>query len=158
MLFSVNPEVSSLIDLKSKIIQLMTCATDNELNQAVSQLEQQHRSFVIVSSKEPSTELLSRTHMVRYYYLAVSDEKSAPNFSKLSRITCIDYLADELYHHLGEYYRQKAQHTIAGKQDRIEAKRLLAKSKRCYEILEQETEKKLKHYADILKSQHGGTS
>jgi hypothetical protein len=90
----------------------------------------------------------------------VIKEKFVPkslNHLRVTYIDTIDDLAGELYHNLGEYYRQEAQRMIASKQDRIGAKRLLAKSKLCYEKLEQETEKTLSHYAHILMSQGGET-
>jgi hypothetical protein len=153
MLFCVNCGDLSLIDLESTIVQLTTCATDDELNIALSQLNHQC-AFMVVSSKQPSIDLLSCTHLLRYYHLAVS-EVSVPTSSSYIRVTCIDTIADltgELYRDLGEYYRQEAQRVMASKQDRIGAKHLLSKASRCYAKLEQEIEKTCSQYENILMS------
>ncbi|UJR18622.1 hypothetical protein I4U23_005530 [Adineta vaga] len=99
---------------------------------------------------------MSCSYLRRYYCIRGLEEKCTSNFSTLSRVTYIDTkheLAGEVYLELGELYRQEAQRVLATNNDRIEAKRLLAKSKHSYQLLEQSTEKTLEHYASILRKQ-----
>lgn len=153
MLFCVNCEDLSLIDLESTLVQLTMCATNDELNITLSQLDHQ-LNFMIVSSEQPSADLLSHHRLLRYYRIAVS-EVLVPKCLNDLRVTCLDTIDDltgELYHDLGEHYRQEAQRVMVSKQDRIEAKYLLSKANRCYAKLEHEIEKMCSEYENTSMS------
>jgi len=95
---------------------------------------------------------MSHEHLLRYYYIHTPskehNQSDAKVHDRVTNIDSIDHFTSELYGDLGQYYRDKAQEALFDHQDRIEAKRLLTKSKKCFEILACDIEKKLKHYKD----------
>ncbi|CAF1317932.1 unnamed protein product [Adineta steineri] len=113
-------------------------------------------AFYILASKPPSDEIMSHTQLLRYYYLQTSpDEHTQTDLNVDDRVTSInsiDQFPDELYEDLGQYYRDKARKALFGHQNRDEAKQLLTKSKKCFEILGSFIEKTLAHYKNLAKT------
>ena len=71
----------------------------------------------------------------------------------MTYISSILHLINELCNDLSQYYHDMAHQTINKQGNRLEAKRLLALSSKCREILLDNTEKKIQYYADILETQ-----
>ena len=63
----------------------------------------------------------------------------------------MDQLMSELHHKLGQHYQNCAVRESFEARDQRKAKGFLEKSKRCYDLLECETEKAMKRYAELLK-------
>jgi hypothetical protein len=152
MLSSVDYDVSSLVDLSPNIVQF---ATDDQLKLAVSRLESE-KPFFIVSPKQPTDELLSNAQLVRYYWFKVSEQYPPSKLSNTDRVTSIgtihDLLVGKVYHDLGEYYRERAEQAL-GINQKHNAADFLTESIHYYEMLKKESQKRLKRYAEILKSQ-----
>lgn len=152
IIFIVGLELR-LIQLASGITRLITCATDNQIAQAIRSV-QLEAPVIIVSSSTPSDELLSLNQLLYYYYFVKSGQ-SAPsstiNYKNIESISSIDHLMNQLHHRLGQYYRDAAIRASIEFQDQNKAKRLLEKSTQCYKTLKANTEETLKRYAELLK-------
>jgi hypothetical protein len=129
-----------------------TYNTNSQLADAISQANPT-MPFCILASKPPLNEILSHKHLLRYYYINASlgghDQIDVNVHDRVTRIDSIHHFASELYGDLGQYYRDKAQEALFEHQDRMEAKCLLTKSKKCFEILKLDIQKTLQHYKDL---------
>ncbi|CAF2771003.1 unnamed protein product [Rotaria sp. Silwood2] len=63
----------------------------------------------------------------------------------------VEKLTGKIRHDLAMLYRQEAEQALNEQDDRITAKRLFAKSAKCYELLANETREKVKQYETTQK-------
>ncbi|CAF1309591.1 unnamed protein product, partial [Didymodactylos carnosus] len=152
IIFIVGLEME-LIRLDSGIGQLITCTTNAQLMLDLPNLKSL-TPILIVSRTLPSDDLLSRMQLLHYYFFSKPQEpmQSLPTSDRnVSYVYSIDHLMSELYHKLGQHYRKHAFRASLDPEDQHKAKRLLQKSTQCYKLLECDTEKTLKRYAEMLK-------
>ncbi|CAF4322443.1 unnamed protein product [Adineta steineri] len=151
IVYVIDLELPS-IDLDSDIAKLVECNMNNQLADVIRELNSTI-PFYIFASMPPSDETMSHAQLLRYYYLQTSldehAEKDLNTDDRVISIDSIDHFADELYEDLGQYYRDKAGKALFDHQDREEAKQLLKKSEKCFEILERDIEKTLKRYENL---------
>lgn len=145
---------SSLIHLDSSIGKLFMIKANEQL---VSILVNTRGIYpiIVVSSTEPSHELLSLKQKIHYYVFSLSSDTLISSTAKYSNVTYaygIENLMNHLHNRLGQYYRDAALESRTNCQNREQAKLLLEKSTLCYKLLKSDTEKTLKRYADILKN------
>jgi len=152
VIFTVGSEMK-LIHLASGIAQLITCSTNEQIVSTINNVKLLS-PIIVVSSRLPSDNLLSLTQLLYYYCFSESEESVHSQTKKYSNVTYVsstDRLMNQLYHKLGQYYRDSAIQASMESHDRGKAKRLLERSTKCYELMKADTEKTLKHYAELLK-------
>ena len=153
VIFIVNLD-TKLFHLSSSIARIIACKTNEQVISTISKVKLP-TPIIVVSSAVPSTNLLSRVQSLYYYCLLTSrgdTEKSLAN-SNVVYAYSVESLMSQLYQKLGEYYRDAAVRMYAESEGQDKAKRLLEKSTHCYKLLESDTEKTLKRYAQLLKNQ-----
>ncbi|CAF1373574.1 unnamed protein product [Adineta steineri] len=153
IVYIVDLELPS-IDWDSDIAPLEKYIMNNQLAGVIRDLNSTI-PFYILASMPPSDEIMSYAQLLRYYHLRTSStERAEKGFNVDDRVTNIDSIdrfARELYEDLGQYYLVKAQKARFDHQDREETKQLLTKSIKCFEIVERDIEKTLKHYKNLAK-------
>jgi capsular polysaccharide biosynthesis protein len=151
VIFIVGMEVR-LIHLASGIARLVTCTTNDRIASAIDKVKLSS-PIIVVSSTPPSDNLLSLTQLLNYYYFLKpgrSPQTLTKDSSNVTYVSSIDQLMNQLYHKLGQHYRDSAIQISRQSKDLDKAKRLLNRSTKCYELLKTDTEKTLKRYAEIL--------
>lgn len=148
IIFIVGLEIQ-LIDLASDVAKLLTCTNNDQLISTINNLKLL-TPIIVVSSSLPSDDLLSLNQLLYYYSFNKSNQKSTTNYSKFSYVLSTEHLLNQLNHKLAQYYRDSAIQASTISKDQKKAKRLLERSKKCYQLLQNHTEKTLKRYAEIL--------
>ncbi|CAF1356529.1 unnamed protein product [Adineta steineri] len=131
------------------IAQLEKYNMKNQLTDVIRELNSTIPIYIL-ASKPPSDEIMLHAQLMHYYYLQTSPNEHTQTDLKaddrVRSIDSIDQFGSELYEDLGQYYRDEAGKALFDHQDRYEAKQLLEKSEKCFEILERDIEKTLEHY------------
>ncbi|CAF1338406.1 unnamed protein product [Adineta steineri] len=157
-----NPPIVYVVDLELppidwdlNIAQLEKYNVDNQLADIIRELNL-NIPFYILSSMPPSDEIMSYVQLLRYYHLQTSPDEHAKTDLNINdrviSIDSIDHFVSELFEDLGQYYRDEAEKALFDHQDREEAKQLLTKSEKCFEILERDIQKTLKRYENLPKT------
>jgi hypothetical protein len=150
VIFIVGLEMK-LVHLTSGIARLITCTTNDQIVSAINKVKLL-APIIVVSTMLPSDKLMSFTQLLYYYCFGKSIHTSTTQYSNVGYVSSIDHLMNELYHKLGQYYRDSALQASMESKDQNKAKRLLERSTQCYKLLETDTEKTLKRYAEMLKN------
>ncbi|CAF0858890.1 unnamed protein product [Adineta steineri] len=151
IIFIIGMDIK-LIHQASGIAQLITCTSDDQVVSAIKSVDISTRS-IVVSSSVPSDDVLPLAQLLNYYCLLKpeeSDKTPMTNYSNVTYVSSMDHLMRQLYHKLGEYYRHSAMQVPVKSENRDKIMRLLDRSTQCYRLLEDDTKKILKQYAELL--------
>jgi hypothetical protein len=129
------------MQLKADVNDDQNWISSGELNRILASTDFQEcpRTYFIVSNVPlPSHLLTLGSKWLHIYY--VDNEHD------------FDQVRTQFRHELAQHYRQTAQRVRREQDDRVGAKRLLAKSSRLYELLEQDAEERMKRFANMPSS------
>ena len=149
IVFTVGGTISFPANTDPYLFQLVKCTTDEELDTNVSNAK---CMFCVVSQKTVHEQLLLNTQLLKYYFLISPKSMAEINLEGVGKLTygsSVAHLLNELWNDLSQYYNNLAHRAFIREKDHTKGKRLLAKSKKCQQMLLNETEKALKLYGDI---------
>ena len=141
------------VQLDSDITRVIRCINNDELILIVSGLDRS-TPILVVSSEPVPTQVTRNCKLVHHCcFLDGTRPVSIPKtfVRDKSNVYSMDQLVSELHHKLGQHYQNCAVRESFEKRDQRKAKGFLEKSKRCYDLLECETKKTMKRYAELLK-------
>ena len=141
------------VQLDSDITRVIRCINNDELILIVSGLDRS-TPILVVSSEPVPTQVTAHCKLVHHCcFLHEAQPASIPKtfVRDKSNVYSMDQLMTELHHKLGQHYQNCAVRESFEKRDQRKAKGFLEKAKQCYDLLERETEKAMKRYAELLK-------
>ncbi|UJR16652.1 hypothetical protein I4U23_003552 [Adineta vaga] len=147
IIFTIGEEIK-LIHLDPDIAHIITCESDDQVILSVTNLKIS-TPIIVVSSTLPTPEILALSQLLNYSFFCKAEQ--IVNTSNVTYVCSIDHLISHLYHKLGQHYRESAFQAFANESKNPKMiMRLLDRSKQCYELLGDDTNKILKHYAKIM--------
>jgi len=143
LFFCLNNElIQHERDNLSSIFELQfRCFITKHLTQA--QVEKNLDKFYLIfyiSSELPS--YMKDNPRIKFYEFKLNIENQDP----IQKIKAMEILTGQLLHDLGIFYSEQAKTLSKEREDRIIAKRLIAKGAKCYQSLASESEKTIQRY------------